>query len=127
LQNVGEFSAGNYSPTDKSVDQPGALGPSWTDGSADRGGPGHSGALTGARPPAAPVRQTSPAGAQQREERTGSSSMASPGLERRRGGRVMMVKAWWCRRSVRGRLERGEMRREAGRGVVNSGGDARLL
>jgi hypothetical protein len=31
------------------------------------------------------------------------------------------------RRSVRGRLERGEKRREAGRGAVNSGGGARLL
>jgi hypothetical protein len=31
------------------------------------------------------------------------------------------------RRSVRGRLEHGEKRREAGRGVVNSGGGARLL
>jgi hypothetical protein len=28
---------------------------------------------------------------------------------------------------VRGRLERGEKRREAGRGAVNSGGGARLL
>jgi hypothetical protein len=72
LQNVGEFSAGNYFPTDKSVDQPGALGPPWTDGGTDRGGAGHGGALTGAQPPAAPVRQSSPAGAQQREECTGS-------------------------------------------------------
>jgi hypothetical protein len=38
-----------------------------------------------------------------------------------------MVKARWCRRSVRGRLERGEMRREARRGVVNSGSGAHLL
>jgi hypothetical protein len=30
------------------------------------------------------------------------------------------------RRSVRGRLERGEKRREAGRGAVNSGGRARF-
>jgi hypothetical protein len=30
------------------------------------------------------------------------------------------------RRSVRVRLKRGEKRREAGRGVVNSGGGARL-
>jgi hypothetical protein len=109
------------------VDQPGTLGSPWTDGGADRGGPGHGGALTGARPPAAPVRQSSPAGAQQREERTGSSSRASPGLERHRGGRATMVKARWCQRSVRGRLESGEMRREAGRGVVNSGGGAHLL
>jgi hypothetical protein len=100
-----------------SVDRPGALGPPWTDAGADSG---HGGMLTGGRPPAAPVRQSSLAGAQQREERMGSSSRASPGLERRRGGRATMVKARWCRRSVRGRLERGEMRREAG-------GGARLL
>jgi hypothetical protein len=109
------------------VDRPGALGLPWTDGGVDRGGPGHDGALTGARPPAAPVRQSSPAGVQQREECTGSLPRASPGLERRRGGRATMVKAWWCRCSVRGRLECGDMRREAGRGVVNSGGGAHLL
>jgi hypothetical protein len=62
------------------VDRPGALGPPWTDAGADSG---HGGVLTGARPPAAPVRQISPAGAQQRDERTGSSFRASPGLERR--------------------------------------------
>jgi hypothetical protein len=73
------ISAGIYFSTDKSVDRPGALGPPWTDGGADRGGSGRGGALTVARPPAAPVRQSSPAGAQQREERTGSSSRASPG------------------------------------------------
>jgi hypothetical protein len=79
-----------YFSTDKAVDRvhasvdwPGALGPPWTDGGADRGGAGRGGALTGARPPAALVRQSSPAGAQQREERTGSSARASPGLGRR--------------------------------------------
>jgi hypothetical protein len=87
------------------VDRPGALDPPWTDAGVDSG---HSGMLTGARPTAAPVRQSSPAGAQQREERTGSSIRASPGLERRQGGRVMMVRARWCRRSVRGRLEHGQ-------------------
>jgi anti-sigma factor RsiW len=46
-------------------------------------------ALTGAWLSAAPVHQTSPAGAQQREERTGSSARASPGLGRRRGDRAM--------------------------------------
>jgi hypothetical protein len=89
-----------------SVDRPGALGPPWTDVGADSG---HGGMLTRARPPAAPVHQSSPAGAQQREERTGSSSRASPGLELRQGGRVTMVKARWCRRSVRGKYERGEV------------------
>jgi hypothetical protein len=110
-----------------SVDWPGALGPPWTDGGADRGGLGRGGALTGARPPAAPVHQSSPAGAQQREERTGSSTRASPGLGQRRGGRATTVQNRRRRRSLRGRLEHGEKRREVGRGVVNSGGGARLL
>jgi hypothetical protein len=87
------------------VDRPGVLDPPWTDAGADSG---HGGVLTGAQPPAAPVRQSSPAGAQQREECTRSSIRASPGLERRRGGRATMVRARWCRRSMRGRLERGE-------------------
>jgi hypothetical protein len=91
------------------------------------GGPGRGGMLTGARPPAAPVRQSSPAGAQQREERTGSSSRASPGLGRRRGGRAMVVKVRrrWC--SVRGLLRRGERGKGVGRGAVKLGGGARLL
>jgi hypothetical protein len=88
---------------------------------------GHGGTLTGVRPPATPVHQSSPAGAQQRERSTGSSARASPELRRRRGGRAMAVQNWRQRHSVRGRLERGEKRREAGRGVVNSGGGARLL
>jgi hypothetical protein len=48
------------------------------------GGPGRGGTLTGAQPPAALVHQGSPAGAQQREERTRSLARASPGLGRRR-------------------------------------------
>jgi hypothetical protein len=71
------------------VDRPGALGPPWNDAGTDSG---HSGVLTGAQPPATPVRQSSPAGVQQREERTGNSIRASPGLERRRGGGVTMVR-----------------------------------
>jgi hypothetical protein len=88
-----------------SVDRPGALGPPW----------------------AAPMHQSSPAGAQQREERTGSSARASLGLERRQGGRAMVVQNRRRRRSVRGSLERGEKRREAGRGPANFRGGARLL
>jgi hypothetical protein len=68
-----------------SVDRPGALGPPWTDAGADNG---HGGALTRARPPAVPVRQSSSTGAQIGEGGTGSSIRASPGLERRRGGRA---------------------------------------
>jgi hypothetical protein len=58
-KNAGEFSAGNYFPTDKSVDRLGVLGPPWADTGADRG---HDGALTRAWPLAAPVRLSSPAG-----------------------------------------------------------------
>jgi hypothetical protein len=72
-----------------SVDRSGTLGPPWTDAGADSG---HGGVLTRARPPAAPVRQSSPARVQQREERTGNSIRASPRLERRRGGRATMVR-----------------------------------
>jgi hypothetical protein len=128
------ISAEIYFSTDKavgrvhaSVDWPGALGPPWTDGSADRGGPGHGGVLTGARPPAAPVRQSSPTGVQQREEHMRSSARASSGLGRRRGGWVMAVKARrrWC--SMRGLLRRGERAKEAGRGAIKLGGGTHLL
>jgi hypothetical protein len=91
------------------------------------GGPGRSGALTGAQPPATPVRQSSPAGAQQREERTGSSARASSGLERHRGGRATAVKARRHQCSVRGLLRHGERGKEAGRGALKFGGGARLL
>jgi hypothetical protein len=66
-----------------SVDRPGALGPPWTD----------AGVLSGARPPAVPVRRSSPVGVQQREERTGNSTRASPGLERRREARAMIMQS----------------------------------
>jgi hypothetical protein len=62
-----------------SVDRPGALGPPWTDVGADRG---HGGTLTGAWPPAAPVHQSSPAGAQQREGSEENSTQVSPELRR---------------------------------------------
>jgi hypothetical protein len=98
LQNGGGISAGNYFSMDKfvdrvhaSVDQPGVLGPPWTDSGADRGGSGHGGALTGARPPAAPVRQSSPAGAQKGERSTRSSARASPKLGRCCGGQATVV------------------------------------
>jgi hypothetical protein len=98
LQNGGGISAGNYFSTNKFVDRvhvskdrPGVLGPPWIDGGADSGGPGHGGALTGAQPPAALVRQSAPAGAQKGERGTGSSARASPELGRRCGGRAMVV------------------------------------
>jgi hypothetical protein len=119
-----------YFSTDKAVDRvhasvdgTGALGPPWNDGGANRGG----GQGAAARSPAAPVRLSSPAGAQQREERTGSLARASPRLMWRRGGRAMAVKAQRCRCSVRALLRRGERGKEAGRGVVKLGGDAHLL
>jgi hypothetical protein len=71
-----------------SVDWPGVLGPPWTDTGADRG---HSGALTGAWPPTAPVRLSSPAGVQNREGSTGSSARASPELGRHCGSRATVV------------------------------------
>jgi hypothetical protein len=71
-----------------SVDQPSVLGPPWTDTGADRG---HGGALTKAWLPAAPVRQSSPAGAQNGEGSEGNSARISPELRRRFGGRVMVV------------------------------------
>jgi hypothetical protein len=90
-KNAGEFSTGNYFPMDKSVDRPGVLGPPWTDTGADRG---HGGALTGAWPPAALVRLSSPAGAQNGEGGMGSSARASPELGRRCGSRAMVVQNW---------------------------------
>jgi hypothetical protein len=110
-----------------SVDRPGVLGPPWTNGGTDRGGGGHDGALIGARRTAALVRQSSPARAQQREERMGRSARASPGLERRRGGWATVVKAQRRRCSVRGLLRRGERGKEVGRGAVKLGGNAHLL
>jgi hypothetical protein len=77
----------NSFPTDKSVyrvhvsvDWPGVLGPPWTDIGADRG---HGGALTGAWPLAALVRQSSSAGAQNGEGSEGNSARVSPELRRR--------------------------------------------
>jgi hypothetical protein len=62
------------------VDRPGVLGPPWVDFGADRG---HGGTLTGAWNLAAPVRQSSPTGAQNEEESEGNSARVSPELGRR--------------------------------------------
>jgi hypothetical protein len=98
LQNGGGISAGNYFSTNKFVDRvhvsvyhPGVLGPPWTNGGADRGGPGHDSALTGARPPAASVRQSSPTGARKGVRSTGRSARASPELGRHCGGWATVV------------------------------------
>jgi hypothetical protein len=97
-----------------SVDRPGALGPPWTDTGADNG---HGSALTGGRPPATPVRQSSPAGAQNGEGGTGRSLRASSGLERRRGGRATTTQSGETvalgervAQAGRGKCERGEER-----------------
>jgi hypothetical protein len=87
-KNAREFLAGNYFPTDKSVDRQGVLGPPWTDTGANRG---HGGVLIGAWPLAAPVHLSLPAGAQNREGGTGSSARASPELGWRCGSRAMVV------------------------------------
>jgi hypothetical protein len=71
-----------------SVDRPGVLGPPWTDAGADTG---HDGALTGAWPPAAPVRQSSPTGAQNGEGSEGNLARVSMELRRRCGGRATVV------------------------------------
>jgi hypothetical protein len=85
----------NYFPTVNpvhrvhvSVDWPGVLGPPWTNAGTDRG---HGGALTGAWPLAALVRQSSPAGVHSGEGSEGNSARVSPKLGRRCGGRAMVV------------------------------------
>jgi hypothetical protein len=70
------------------VDRGRSGGALWTHGGADRG---HGGALTGAGPPAAQVRQSSPAGMQNGEGSEGNSARVSPELGRRCGGRAAVV------------------------------------
>jgi hypothetical protein len=70
------------------VDRGRSGGAPWTHGGVDRG---HGGALTGAWPLAAPVHQSSPAGMQNAEGSEGNSARVSPELERRCGGRAMVV------------------------------------
>jgi hypothetical protein len=71
-----------------SMDRPGVPGPPWTDAGADRG---HGGALTRAWPPAAPVLQSSPAGAQNGEGSEGNSARVSLELRRCCRGRATTV------------------------------------
>jgi hypothetical protein len=123
-KNAGEFSAGNYFPTDKSVDRPGVLGPPWTDTGADRG---HGGALIGAWPPASPVRLSSPAGAQNGE----GARETRLGPHRSSGGAVEARRRWYRtgrrRCSVRTLLRRVEREKKRGKGVVLLEVGARLL
>jgi hypothetical protein len=70
------------------VDRGRSGGAPWTHGGADRG---HGDALTGAWPPAAPVRQSSPAGAYNGEGSEGNSARVSPELRRHCGGQATAV------------------------------------
>jgi hypothetical protein len=106
------------------VDRGRSGGAPWTHGGADRG---HGGALTGAWPPAAPMRQSSSAGVQNGEGSEGNSARVSPEL-----GRAVEAGRRWCRtgkrwRSVRGLHRRGEREIGAVRGAVTLGEGARLL
>jgi hypothetical protein len=67
------------------VDRGQSGGAPWTHGGADRG---HDGALNGAWPPAAPVRQSSPVGVHNGE---GNSARVSPELGRSCGGQATVV------------------------------------
>jgi hypothetical protein len=60
----------------------------WTHGGADKG---HGGVLNRAWPPIAPVRQSSPTGAQNGEGSEGNSARVSPELGRHCGGRATVV------------------------------------
>jgi hypothetical protein len=103
---------------------PGVLGPPWTHGGADRG---HDGALTGAWPPAAPVHQSSPAGAQNGEGSTGSSARASQVLWRGCGGQATVVQNREVATLGEDTAQACRGGKEAGKGVVLLGGGARLL
>jgi hypothetical protein len=81
LQNGGGISAGNYFSMDKFMARR----------RCGQRGLGHGGALTEARPPAARVRQSSPAGAQKGERSTESSARASLELGWRYRGRATVV------------------------------------
>jgi hypothetical protein len=70
------------------VDRGHSAGTPWTHGGTDRW---HSGTLTGAWPPAAPVHGSSPAGTQNGEGSEGNSARASPGLRWRCGGRATVL------------------------------------
>jgi hypothetical protein len=88
-----------------SMDRPGTLGSPWTDGGADRGC--QSVVARSPKYGLRPLRCTKAHRRGRNRERGARGARFGP--HRRR------------RRSLRGRLERGEKRREAGRGAANSG------
>jgi hypothetical protein len=106
------------------VDRGRSSGAPWTHGGVDRG---YGGALTGAWPPAAPVRQSSLAGAQKGERSTGSSAWASLELGWRCSDWATAVQ----KRQVAALGERAAQAwregKGVGRGAVKLGEGARLL
>jgi hypothetical protein len=106
------------------VDRGRSGGAPWTHGGANRG---HGDALTGAWPPASPVRQSSLAGAQKGERSTGSSARASPELGRRYSDWATAMQNW----EVAALGERAAQAwiggNGAGRGAVKLGEGVRLL
>jgi hypothetical protein len=76
---------------------------------------------------AAPEHVGSPMMAQRRERSTGSPSRASPGHGWWRGDRVMVVKKWWRKCSVRASLGHREKRRRMMRFTVEDGEAGEVL
>jgi hypothetical protein len=107
-----------------SVDRPGALGPPWTDGGADRGGEGHAHRSSAFGRSGAP--KLTGRGATERGAH-GELGLGLTGARAVSRRMTMTVKARRCRCSVRGFLRRGERGKEVGRGAVKLGGGARLL
>jgi hypothetical protein len=77
--------------------------------------------LTGARPPAAPVRMGAGQGAGEREGSAGDPFRASPKVGRRRGGRAMAVKVAAGRTPVQGCSGLRIRARRSGGEVVGGG------
>jgi hypothetical protein len=83
--------------------------------------------LTGAWPPAAPVRQSSPAGAYNREGSEGNSARVSPELERHYGGWATVVQNGQAVALGERATQAGREGNRSGRGPVKLREGARLL
>jgi hypothetical protein len=88
---------------------------------------GHGGVLTGAWPPAAPMRQSSPAGARKGERSTGSLAWASPELGRCCSDRATVVQNRVAVALGERAAQAWREGKRAGRGAVKLGEGARLL